>query len=115
GQGAKLLRKLRLEGLTCAAIDETGNVLALGTQSGDVHTMGLASGERHTLSLKKPITGLAFSRCGWWFICTADRVHRADLALARHKELLEPDEPPSGCVASPDGSLCAFRRGEDPV
>jgi hypothetical protein len=115
GQGRELLRRLPFDALTCASLDETGNWLAVGTRSGAVHALDLTTGKHHHLRLETPITGLAFGRLGGWFICTADLLHRADLDLSRHHELIESGNHASGCVASPDGSLCAFRAGRHRV
>ncbi len=111
GRGDKLHTRMNLPGVTCAALDETGHRLGIATQDGDVGALDLGAVKRRTLRLGTPIAGLAWSRLGWWLVATGHKVHRADADLSGHRALIASDQPVSGCVASPDGDLCAFRVG----
>jgi hypothetical protein len=115
GEGIKLPRRQSINATTCAALDETGKWLAVGTHEGDVHVIGLEASKRYRLPLGAAITGVAFSRLRGWFVCTAEKVVRVDLDLGRHEVLTESENALSGCVASPDGLLCAFRLGRHQV
>ena len=98
----------------CVALDECGSQLAVGSREGVVHALNLESGKSYNLDLKLPISGVAWSGLGWWFINTPHALYRADADLGLHRKLCDWNKEAAGWPPLRMAD-CAVRLGTDRV
>ncbi|MBV9123575.1 MAG: hypothetical protein JO112_09475, partial [Planctomycetes bacterium] len=117
GRGTEQRQRLRAAEVSCAALDDRGHALAVGSATGQIVVIDLRTQDRRTLQLEGPITGLHGGRLGGWLITTPKAIFRADRKLVQHETLVTLGEnlSASGGVTSPDGRFCAFRAGDHTV
>lgn len=115
GRADQLVRRIDVPGALCAAFDDAGGLLCVGTQGGEAVTFDLETNQRRAVSVKELVTGLCSSPHGWWLVTTQHQVSRVERDLSRVTRLQSPERRASGGVVSPDGSLIAYRHGKREV